>query len=206
MAPDLPMRRGLRAAFAAMLGLLLAAFPAFAVELDPAAVAFLEQLSISVPGPAAVVICHGFGCDFRTEVAFTPADQRQFARLLAPGRAAPEAERKAIAAAVAWFERRVGPLAGTSGRTPRISGAAGDPREADCIDETANTTSFLLILDRLGLLHHHAVAGPESRGLHMAAVVRERKSGNRWVIDPWTHRNGELPDVMPLELWQGHYD
>jgi hypothetical protein len=33
-------------------------------------------------------------------------------------------------------------------------------------------------------------------------VVRERKSGQKWVVDGWTHSNGELPDVMPLETWR----
>ena len=46
----------------------------------------------------------------------------------------------------------------------------------------------------------HVIDPPESRGFiigglpHTTAVVRERKSGQRWVVDGWTHANGELPD------------
>jgi hypothetical protein len=60
----------------------------------------------------------------------------------------------------------------------------------------------------MGLLRHHVIDAPESRGLiigglpHTTAVVRERKSGQKWVVDGWTHNNGELPDVMPLETWR----
>jgi hypothetical protein len=32
-------------------------------------------------------------------------------------------------------------------------------------------------------------------------VVREKKSGIKWVVDPWTHNSGEQPDVMPLDKW-----
>jgi hypothetical protein len=57
-------------------------------------------------------------------------------------------------------------------------------------------------------LKHHEVAGPESRGYlldmrypHATAVVVNRQTGSRWAIDPWTKRNGERPDTLPLERW-----
>ena len=194
--------RGLRARLGVALLLLLACAPVRAGSPDPVVLAFLEQYSLPVVDTAAIVVCHGYGCNFRTEVAFTDADRREFARLMAPGRASAEAERKALRAAVAWFERRAGKIAGTANRTPSSAGAAGDPHEADCIDETANTTSLLLVLDLLGLLRHHVGRGPEPRGLsHMAASIRETKSGAHWIIDPWPHKNGEPPDMMPLEAW-----
>ena len=51
----------------------------------------------------------------------------------------------------------------------------------------------------MGLLRHHVIDVPESRGFiigglpHTTAVVRERKSGQKWAVDGWTHDNGELP-------------
>ncbi len=202
MSRRLAIGHRLRTRLGAALLLMLVSAPAQAGSPDPVVLAFLGQFSLPVVDSAAIVVCHGYGCNYRTEVAFTDADRREFARLMAPGRASAEAERKALRAAVAWFERRVGRVAGTANRTPSSAGAAGDPHEADCIDETANTTSFLLVLDLLGLLHHHAVAGPEPRGLtHMAASIRETKNGAVWVIDPWPHKNGEPPDLMPLDAW-----
>jgi len=81
----------------------------------------------------------------------------------------------------------------------------GDPSQFDCVDTTANTTSLLVLLDRLGLLRHHEVSTPISRllagGPHFTATIRDKKSGQRWTVDPWTHDSGQLPDVWPIERW-----
>ena len=60
--------------------------------------------------------------------------------------------------------------------------ASGDPTQQDCVDEATNTTSYLLILERNGLLKHHTVGTPFSkenllRGVagwpHWTAVLKE---------------------------------
>ena len=64
--------------------------------------------------------------------------------------------------------------------------------------------SLVTVLEQWGLLHHHRLAGPASRHIvapHTSAVVSERNGGRKWVIDPWTHNFGELPDVMLLQTW-----
>jgi hypothetical protein len=66
---------------------------------------------------------------------------------------------------------------------------------------------LLSVVAEMGLLPHHVIDAPESRvGIgalpHTTAVVRERRSGQKWVVDGWTHDNGELPDVMSLETWR----
>jgi hypothetical protein len=33
--------------------------------------------------------------------------------------------------------------------------------------------------------------------------VSENRGGRKWVLDNWTHRYGEMPDVEPLEQWLG---
>ena len=73
-------------------------------------------LSLKVPTTASVTVCHGFGCRHRTEIGLSSGDHAKLATLLAAGRASPEAERRAVAAAEAWFDHRVGPQAGTTGR------------------------------------------------------------------------------------------
>src|SRR5262249_59966833 len=124
------------------------------------------------------------------------------------GRASADAERRAIAQTEAWFEKRVAPEAGTAHAKARASGAShvgGDGSQFDCIDTTANTTSLLVILDRLGLLRYHKVSTPISRllagGPHFTATIQEKKTGQRWTVDPWTHDNGQLPDVWKIERW-----
>jgi hypothetical protein len=113
-----------------------------------------------------------------------------------------------LAAAVAWFERRVAAEAGTASARARAGlGHAGDPSQFDCLDKTANTIGLLLVVTQLGLLRYHVIDVPESRAgfgslPHTSAVVRERANGQKWVVDGWTHNNGEYPDIMRLERWR----
>lgn len=171
--------------------------------------AYLARYEIPPPTADQVVVCHGFGCRFRTAIRLHGGDIARLREILSKGRRSAGDEIRAVADAVAWFERRIGPIAGTSHRTPRAGpDQAGLPGEADCIDESVNTTALLLLLSDLDLLHHHEVVGPESRGYlidmrypHATAVLANVKTGARWAIDPWTKRNGERPDTLPLERW-----
>jgi len=96
-----------------LFALLLASAPAQAAPLESAVVGMLESLSLPVPDPPNVLICHGFGCNFRTAVGFETGDRARLAGLMVGGRASPAAERKGIGAAYAWFEKRVASAAGT---------------------------------------------------------------------------------------------
>jgi hypothetical protein len=199
----------LRPKYLAIAAFLLCAGPASAVELDFGIVKTLEHLSLPVPDPANPVVCHGFGCAYRTPILLRNGDRAQIKKLFgASAKKNPEGERKAVAAAMAWFEKRVAAEAGTARAKARAGlGSAGDPSQFDCLDKTTNTIGLLLVIAEMGLLQHHVIDAPESRGglgslPHTTAVVRETRSGRKWVVDGWTHANGELPDVMPLETWR----
>jgi hypothetical protein len=146
-------------------GALLIGGSAIACAADEVIAAVYAELSLPIPTTTAIVICHGFGCQYRTEVALSNADRAKLASLLAPGAASPEAERRALAAATAWFDRRVGPAAGTTHRVALARSQSGDRGEMDCIDLSSNNTGLFLILDQLHLLHHHRVDHPSSRGI-----------------------------------------
>ena len=181
--------------------------PAMAEEAE--ATAYLSKHEVPLPTTRQVVVCHGFGCKYRTSVRFAANDIARLRQILRRGQRSAGDEIDAIANAVAWFERRVGPVTGTNRRTPRAGpDQAGEPGEADCIDQSVNTTVLLLLLSDLDLLKHHEVVGPESRGYlldmrypHTTAVIANLRTGSRWAIDPWTKRNGERPDTLPLERW-----
>lgn len=169
-----------------------------------------SQLSLPVPTRWRVVYCHGFGCSARTEIGLNSSDVERLSGLMAAGRASSSAERKAIAQAVAWYERRAAAEAGTAHAVarPNRKYPGGDPGQMDCIDTSTNTLTLLYVLDELHLLHHHSIELPVSKhmildggGPHTTAVLLDRKSAVRWAFDPWTHNNGELPDVMPLDSW-----
>jgi hypothetical protein len=167
------------------------------------------EVSLKLPTIASVIVCHGFGCSYRTEIGLGSGDRAKLAGLLATGRASAAAERRAVATAVAWFDRRVGPQVGTTGRIARAGFLTRTgPGQMDCIDTSRNITSLLLILDQLHLMKHHQVDSPvarglllDGRGLHATAVLRETRSGKKWAVDNWTRSYGERPDVLPIEQW-----
>ena len=179
---------------------------------DAETAAAYEDMSLVLPSPSLVIVCHGFGCRLRTEIGLTAADRARLAQILKAGKASATAERQAIASAVQWFDRRVGPETGT---VHHIARAGHDQlREADsqfdCIDSSRNTTSLLLVLDELDLLKYHRVEQVVARGAfidgrwpHATAVVVELGSQKEWAVDSWTHAYGEKPDVKPLSQWLG---
>ena len=194
-------------AFAALAVLLWGLTQSYAY--DSAIQRAYTDLSLKLPTTGSVIVCHGFGCTRRTEIGLGSADRARLTTLLAAGRASAEAERRAVATAVAWFDRRVGPEAGTTRRIARAGVLTQTgPDQMDCIDASRNTTSLLLILDQLRLMRHHQIEGPvargywlDGRGLHATAVLHETRSGKKWAVDNWTRNYGERPDVMPLEQW-----
>jgi hypothetical protein len=193
-----------------LVALLMAGGSAVADRVDPAVTAMLRTWSLLPPSAFRVVICHGFGCAFRTEIALGSADHAQMAAIMASGAASAEAERAAIGRTEAWFERRIAPITGTAQRVARagpLIGLSGQRGQFDCIDTTNNTNSLLLVLDELKLLRHHTIAAPVSRfwfteGPHNTAVIRDSKTGELWTVDPWTHKGSEVPDIFPLAKWK----
>lgn len=195
-----------RAAWAALFGLVMAA-PAAAQ--DAVAVAAYGDLSLSPPTTSDLTVCHGFGCQYRAELGITAADRATLTRLMAAGHGSAAKERQAVAAAGAWFDKRIAQVAGTAGHVARANRVyMYDKRQFDCIDTSRNTTSLLLLLQELGLLKFHTVAAPEARGHifdfkapHATAVLVEKGTGTKWSVDAWTRAYGQAPEIMPLDRW-----
>lgn len=188
---------------------LIASAPARADD-DPVA-AFYEDLSLEPPTPELVLACHGVGCRYRTEIVLTNADRLRLSTMLAPGRTSPTFERRAVATAVAWWDRRIGPVAGTTGRVENAGiDETGDPGQMDSVDTSTNNTSLFLLLDQLKLLRYHQVEPPvarkqsdEGEALQATAILSELNGDRKWVFDNWSQKYGEMPDVEPLEQWEG---
>ena len=169
-----------------------------------------SQMSLRLPTTSLIVACHGFSCRNQAQIALTAGDRARLATLQAAGKSSPAAERRAVAGAVQWFDKRIGPVAGTTQRIARAGAFASNvPGQWDCIDASTNNTSLLLVLAQLRLLTHHQVELPVSRGFlldgripHMTAVLSESQSGQKWSFDNWTRAYGEMPDVMTLEEWR----
>jgi hypothetical protein len=164
-------------------------------------------------GGTAVTVCHAYGCSMRTRFTFTPADLAIIKQLMESTRQAdtPFEERRAVAYAIGWIERRVGDAIGTKDdRAGMDFAGSGDPTQQDCVDESTNTTSNLLVLQMAGFLRHHTVMEPFAkenylRGIagwtHWTAVLKETAGGQRWAIDSWIYANGVNPAVVEVEKW-----
>lgn len=81
--------------------------------------------------------------------------------------------------------------------------------QLDCVDESTNTTAYLIAFAERGYLKHHTVEGPSSRFLlhgrpgwpHQTAVIKETETGQRYAIDSWFYDNGHPAVSVPLEEW-----
>ncbi|MBS0533280.1 MAG: hypothetical protein JSR72_04405 [Proteobacteria bacterium] len=201
------MNIGMKAALAGLFAL-AAVLPAAAGS-DGVAAAAYGSLSLSPPTTSELTVCHGFGCQYRAELGISAADQAALRKLMAAGSGSAAKERQAVAAAGAWFDKRIAQVAGTAGHVARANrDYMYDKRQFDCIDTSRNTTSLLLLLQELGLLRYHTVAAPEARGHifdfkapHATAVLVEKETGVKWSIDAWTRAYGQAPEIMTLDRW-----
>lgn len=172
-----------------------------------------STFKVGAPKGTRVEVCHGYGCSQRTKVKFSATDIAEIGKLMKSTRKAdtPAEERRAVAYAVGWIERKVGREIGTDKDRPGMDfTASGDPTQQDCVDEATNTTSFLTLLHSQGLIKHHDVGIPFAKenylnGIegwtHWTAVLKERGSGQRWAVDSWIYANGENPAVVEAEKW-----
>ena len=152
-------------------------------------------------------VCFDNGCASIVEVALDGAQQAAIRALFEPVAADAAAERGQLRAAIAQMERFVGALTGTSRDKGGTFNFVSD-RQMDCIDESTNTWSYLLMFRRYGLMRHHEVVEVATRGWpifgwpHTTAVMRETATGARWAVDSWFLDNGEPPFILPLEVWR----
>lgn len=183
--------------------------PALAVELRAPIAELYSTVSIFPPTAKSMTVCYGFVCRRREILNFTPGDRNALTQIMAAGRASAVAERAAVQKAVIWFDRRMGPILGTSKRVAKADFRHRDDRHNyDCWDTTRNTTSLLLVLQQWGLLKFHGVGDPHYRGNalvlqtpHNTAVLVERATRVEWVVDMWTRGYAQPPDVMTVQKW-----
>jgi hypothetical protein len=175
-------------------------------------------LGMETPEKNKVEVCHAYGCNMKTEYRFTSkniaAIRGEMAKVKRNG--SPAEERRAIAYAIGLMERQVGEAIGIRDVAGMQWLASGDPTQEDCVDESTSTTSYLMVLQANGLLRYYTVEGPlgEDNTLwgtlterpvknwpHYTAIIREKKTGQRYAVDSWISDNGENPSITKLENW-----
>lgn len=191
------------------LTIIASAMPVQAGAAQPAQSWYGEQGYVA-PSGDRIVACHGYGCSRRTALVVDPSLISRAGGLLRRGQGSPAGERAALQEVVksytAYLSRQVGGKPDLPGSPPQMSGVHG---QMDCVDETANTTSLLLVLEEQGLLVHHQVERPQTRGFffdgrypHTTAIIVEKRTGSEWAVDPWRKAPGQRPDILPLAQWR----
>lgn len=164
------------------------------------------------PSLERVSVCHGYGCRSMTEVRVGPGTWREVERVFEPRPATAAEERDRIAKAVALLERRIGAAVGHDHDRFAAATFNSDPGQLDCIDETVNTTTYLRLFAKYGLMTHHAEGVAAQRGsitghfyndfLSNTAVIVEKTTGAQYAVDSYFFANGQPPIVLPLAVWR----
>jgi len=168
---------------------------------------FVRDDIIADPDPARFTVCYDHGCASLATVTLSAEQWHGLSSVFAKPAATAEEERGQIRSAIASFETVVGALTGTANDKGGNWPGFGLARQMDCIDESTNTTIYLRMLQKYGLLRWHSVEEPATRWplfswVHSTAVIRERESRERWAVDSWFLDNGEPPFVLPLSVWR----
>lgn len=154
-------------------------------------------------------VCHSQGCAEHAVIRLTADESQSITQVFAEPAATAEQERAAIARAIRRFEQLVGPRTGTDRDLGGTFPGAFRASQMDCIDESTNTTTYLQLLDKAGMLHWHDILKPSTRlpiprgwWPHTSAVIRERATGTKYVVDSWFDANGKPPHIVELSVWK----
>ncbi len=158
-----------------------------------------------------VSVCSGYNCNFITEVKFTESEILGIDDIFSVlDNRSPALERKMIAQAIAEIEIITGRVVGTKHDKGGVleNKFIGNKEKQDCVDESASTTSYLLFLSNRGLLKHHKIMVPQTRGAlidgrwpHFSAVILDNTNDTQYVVDSWYRDNGLPPVIMKLDKW-----
>jgi hypothetical protein len=176
------------------------------------------EIGVAIDAPEAnrVEVCHAYHaytCQMKTPYEFTSTNIAEITSLMRKIKRndSPAEERRAIAYAIGLMEKQVGAGLGIHDKAGMQWTASGDPTQQDCVDESTNTTRYLMVLQANGLLRYHTVEGPLREDKlryepligrpvkywpHYTATVRE-KTGQRYAVAP-----GLATTVKPI----GHKD
>ena len=160
---------------------------------------------IAERAPPPFFSCTDYHCDEGEQVTLSEAQWRQVVSLF-PTTESPANEREQIRRAIALLEKEVGKTTGTWRDLAKNVAGAGQPGQLDCISESKNTTTYLQLLSKQGLIQWHEVEDRRLRhpwilDLHWTAVIRDRNTGKRYAVDSWFLDNGQQPFIQPLDEW-----
>lgn len=167
-----------------------------------------KSLFIEYPTPDRFSICHGHTCRYTVDVSLSDVEWVLVKDLFDTSASGPVNEREQIQKAIGLLETIVGEKTNTSEDKGGNFAGLGLQGQMDCIDESTNTTVYLTMLQKKGLLKWHQVNRRTSRGIfslqapHFTAVIGETDSNKDYAVDSWFLDNGHPPYIIPLKKWE----
>ncbi|PZQ45736.1 MAG: hypothetical protein DI551_06555 [Micavibrio aeruginosavorus] len=152
--------------------------------------------------------CQNYDCKLVKRVALNDYDWTKIEQAFgSPAKDAAQ-EREKIAKTIGAFEQIVGPLTKTQDDRAGSFLKTGEG-QLDCVDESTNTTVYLVALVKKGMIRFHNINQPKVRyplisgrgWMHQTAVVTDKESGGQYAVDSWFRDNGEPADIVPLTAW-----
>lgn len=162
----------------------------------------------STPQLEQFPFCNGGTCTDVKTVGLNEEDWQPVINVFADAEASPEGERQAIAQAIGVLESIVGLKTGTEQDKGGTYGNSRFPGQLDCNDEAANSTTYLRLMARDGLLRFHTIEDTAVRGRflfigrHSTAVITDQTDGRRYAVDSWFYDNGHPAVVVPIDEWR----
>ncbi len=179
---------------------------AFVLALPLAAV-LLASATVTVDA-ATLSVCHGYNCAYRKALPLSGKDEAGLSAIMSAGAKSAEAERKAVAKAIAYLEKRATTVIGVKDLPKASLAGGGKIGQMDCLDESANSTTYMKHLEARNLLSYHTVQPVTARGImidgrypHSTAVLKD-KAGKVWAVDSWYEPGGGEPDIMEMSEWR----
>jgi hypothetical protein len=167
----------------------------------------VAKLLDPTPTPASFKACYGNSCRLHRQVGLSPEQWQQVRAVFDPAPADALAERRAVAQAIAVLERFTGEQTGTSEDAPGMGVHLDPDGQLDCIDESTNSTSYLRMMAKDGLIRFHNIGFPAHRfvlsawGPSNTATMRETATSKRYAVESYFRENGQPAYVMPLDIW-----
>jgi hypothetical protein len=185
-----------------------------------AAVSDINRIYHEMPTLDGFDVCSGGGCADIKHVSLTPEEWQKVVTIFSASpilsanqsdKASAEQERKQISLAVGKLEEIVGVKAGTSTDRAGTFDNSSYPGQLDCNDEAINTTTYMRLMVKYGLIKQHEIEDIRTRNFfftgwpHTTAVIHEVATGRRFAVDSWFYDNGVPATILPFEQWKSGY-
>jgi hypothetical protein len=169
---------------------------------------YLAQYDIIDPNPSNFKVCYSYSCQQSVQVQLSAGQWERVRTVFAPTPSDAAAERECIAQAIGELESMVGPLSGTAGDIGETFQGAFLKNQMDCEDEAVNTLTYLTMMEHDGLITYHDIFTPTARGFvlmgwpHVANVLVDKQTGEKFVVDSWFEDNGHPAYIVPYKKWK----